>query len=71
MGNNMNIHIEVEKKLFKQLENLLKSSGLANIEELIISILQNEVDRHSSQSQKTSQAEDAAIKDRLKNLGYL
>jgi metal-responsive CopG/Arc/MetJ family transcriptional regulator len=71
MGNNMNIHIEVEKKLFKQLENLLKSSGLANIEELIISILQNEVDRHSSQSQKTSQAEDTAIKDRLKNLGYL
>lgn len=65
-----NENISIPTSLYEELERLQKNSVFSDVNELVIAALQEFVDKKTS-SPETNERDEAIIKERLKNLGYL
>ncbi len=62
------ITLEISKELYEQLEKARQQSGLNSMEDFLVAILQEYVDQSAK---ATDSDEEAEIRKRLENLGYL
>ncbi len=63
--------VKIPDTLYKELENFHKQSIFTSLDDLIVFILQEYLDKQSASTDKNEKDTDKIIKERLKNLGYL
>ncbi len=65
------VRIEIPETLFRELEKTLDKTVFSSVNDLILFILQDYLDKQSDAPADARGIDDQAIRDRLKNLGYL
>jgi metal-responsive CopG/Arc/MetJ family transcriptional regulator len=63
--------VKIPDTLYKELENVHKQSIFPSLDDLIIFILQEYLDKQNASPEKNEKDAEKIIKERLKNLGYL
>ena len=65
------VRVEIPETLFRQLEKTLDKTVFSSVNDLILFILQDYLDKQSDGQVDARGIDDQAIRNRLKNLGYL
>jgi len=65
------IQVEIPETLYRELEKRLPDNAFSSVQDLVAYILQDFLDRQTSEKSDPKGIDDEAIRNRLKNLGYL
>lgn len=63
--------ITIPKELVKKIEQRIKQTDFNSVEEYIVYVLEQMTDTDSSETESYSKEEEAALKQNLKDMGYI
>jgi hypothetical protein len=70
MGNET-INIPIPAELFKQIEEKIKDTDVASVQDYVIKVLKSSLTEGGKEDEGLSKEEEDKVKERLKALGYM
>ena len=70
MGNE-SIDIPIPAELFKQIEEKIKDTDVASVQDYVIKVLKDSLPKGEKEDEGLSKEEEDKVKERLKALGYM
>lgn len=70
MGNE-SIDISIPAELFKQIEEKIKDTDVASVQDYVIKVLKGSLTEGGKEDEGLSKEEEDKVKERLKALGYM
>ena len=70
MGNEA-IDISIPAELFKQIEEKIKDTDVASVQDYVIKVLKGSLTEGGKENEGLSKEEEDKVKERLKALGYM
>ncbi len=70
MGNET-IDISIPAELFKQIEEKIKDTDVASVQDYVIKVLKSSLTEGGKEDEGLSKEEEDKVKERLKALGYM
>lgn len=70
MGNEA-VNIPIPAELFKQIEEKIKDTDVASVQDYVIKVLKSSLTEGGKEDEGLSKEEEDKVKERLKALGYM
>ena len=68
---NESIDISIPAELFKQIEEKIKDTDVASVQDYVIKVLKGSLTEGGKEEEGLSKEEEDKVKERLKALGYM
>ena len=68
---NETINIPIPAELFKQIEEKIKDTDVASVQDYVIKVLKSSLTEGGKEDEGLSKEEEDKVKERLKALGYM
>jgi CRISPR/Cas system type I-B associated protein Csh2 (Cas7 group RAMP superfamily) len=68
---NESIDISIPAELFKQIEEKIKDTDVASVQDYVIKVLKGSLTEGGKEDEGLSKEEEDKVKERLKALGYM